>query len=335
MSDVSEPPDLPHRPTIYDVANRAGVSKSLVSLVLRDSPRVSPARREAVLAAITELGYRPSQAATALASHRTKSIEVLIDDYRNLWFVGLVHGMQAQMSAHGYYLTVTESRSNAELGQDGRTRPANHVDGLVIAAEPEPGLNPLVPTVVAGWRDNLPAGVDLVANDDEAGGRLAAEHLIALGHTEIGHLTGSGGAALHRRSGFAGALAVAGLVATVTGDGGTAEDDGYAAAVALFKERPGITAVFAANDTMALGALAAIRQRGLSVPQDVSLVGYDNSPLAMSRYLDLTSVDARNEAVGDAAARALLQRIENPAMAPRHTLIEPSLVVRSTTAARC
>src|SRR5664280_2670970 len=107
------------RPTIYDVARRAGVSKSLVSLVLQGSGRVSAGRRAAVLTAIDDLGYRPSRAATLLASHRTKSVEVVIDDYRNLSFVGLVTGIQSALSADGYHLTVTDRRLNAHLAEQG------------------------------------------------------------------------------------------------------------------------------------------------------------------------------------------------------------------------
>src|SRR5450755_69936 len=103
------------RPTIYDVADRAGVSKSLVSLVLQGSRGVSAARRAAVLAAITELGYRPNRAATELASHRTKSVEVVIDDYRNLSFVGLLAGISSELAGHSYHLAVTDTQLNAHL----------------------------------------------------------------------------------------------------------------------------------------------------------------------------------------------------------------------------
>ena len=188
------------------------------------------------------------------------------------------------------------------------------------------------PTVVAGWRTTIPAGADLVANDDEMGGRIAAEHLLTLGHRVIGHLTGTGGPAAHRRTGFVDHLASAGIEPDVAGTGrGTSEEDGYLAAGALLDHNSTITAIFAANDTMALGALAAIRQRGLTVPDDISVIGYDNSPMARSRYLDITSIDDRSEVVGAAAGRALLARFDDPDITPRQTLIEPSLVVRTTT----
>lgn len=324
------------RPTIYDVAERAGVSKSLVSLVLQGSPAVSEARRAAVLAAITELGYRPNRAATDLASHRTKSVEVVIDDYRNLSFVGLLAGISAELAGHGYQLAVTDTQLNGHLTRERQASIlSTNLDGLIIAGEPDGALLELWtgPTVVAGWRTIIPAGADLVANDDEMGGRIAAEHLMKLGHRIIGHLTGTGGPAAHRRTGFTDRVAAGGLEPHVTGTGrGTSEEDGYLAAGALLDLNSNITAIFAANDTMALGALAAIAQRGLTVPDDISLIGYDNSPLARSRYLAITSIDDRSEVVGAAAGRALLARFYDPTITPRQTLIEPRLVVRSTTA---
>ena len=329
---MAMPDGGPARPTIYDVARLAGVSKSLVSLVLQGSTKVSEPRRAAVQAAITELGYRPSRAATLLASHRTKSIEVVIDDYRNLSFVRLLEGLRSELTAHGYHLSVTDSR----IGQDGGGGVlSTNLDGLVIAAESADSLLEgwTGPTVVAGWRATIPGGADLVANDDELGARIAVDHLVHLGHRSIGHLTGSGGPAAHRRTGFLAAMAGAHLRGAVAGeDGGTAEEDGFRSAADLFDRFPDTTAVFAANDTMALGAFAAIRARGLQVPEDVSVIGYDNSPLAESRFLDITSVDDRSDVVGAGAGRALLSRFDEPARDPLRTLIEPTLTIRGTTA---
>ena len=323
------------RPTIYDVAKRAGVSPSLVSLVLQNPVRVSDRRREAVETAISELGYRPSRAATSLASNRTKSIGLVIDDYRNLWFVDLLRGMESALAEHGYQVMLADSRPGEHRikeAADGLL--AMHVDGLVIAAEPSASMlgGSGVPMVVAGWRDGVPAGADLITNDDDGGGALAAEHLLELGHTRIGHLTGSGGAAAHRRAGFRARLQASGAEPRIVGDaGGTSEEDGYASACWLLDHHPDTTAIFAANDTMALGALGATKARGLTVPADISVIGYDNSPLAKSRYLELTSVDNRSDLVGVEVAHALLARIQSPAGSPQRRLIEPALAVRGTT----
>lgn len=324
------------RPTIYDVAKHAGVSPSLVSLVLQNPARVSVKRREAVQAAISELGYRPSRAATALASSRTKSIGLVIDDYRNLWFVDLLRGMESALTEDGYRVMLADSRPGENRisdAVDGLL--AMHVDGLVVAAEP--GTSMLagvgVPTVVAGWRNGVPAGADLITNDDDGGGGMAAGHLLELGHSRIGHLSGTGGAAGHRRAGFANRLRDAGADLRLAGEGGgTSEEDGYASACWLLDHHPDTTAIFAANDTMALGAFGAIKARGLSVPGDISVIGYDNSTLAKSRYLELTSVDNRSDVVGVDVAKTLLARIGNRAMAAQKKLIEPMLVIRGTTA---
>ncbi|MGA8789875.1 MAG: LacI family DNA-binding transcriptional regulator [Paenarthrobacter sp.] len=324
------------RPTIYDVAKSAGVSPSLVSLVLQNPERVSEKRRESVRNAIAELGYRPSRAATTLASNRTKSIGLVIDDYRNLWFVDLLRGMESVLTEPGFQVMLADSRpgeNRIKEAADGLL--AMHVDGLVIAAEPGAAVlgGAVVPTVVAGWRHGVPAEVSLITNDDDGGGAMAADHLIHLGHRSVGHLSGSGGAAAHRRAGFQGRARQAGMDLVVVGEeGGTSEEDGYASACWLLDHHPGITAIFAANDTMALGALGAIKARGLAVPEDISLIGYDNSSLAKSRFLELTSVDNRSDLVGMEVARALLHRITGNAVETHRKLIDPSLVVRGTTA---
>lgn len=328
------------RPTLYDVAQRASVSKSLVSLVLRDPSKVSDRRREAVLAAMSELGYRPSRAATALASSRTHSIGLIIDDFRNLWFVDLLRGMESVLADRGYQVTLADSRPGTESIQEAvDSLLALHVEGLVIAAEPSDSMlagasapGSWVPTVVAGWRTGVPSGADLITNDDDDGGTMAVQHLLELGHTRIGHVSGCGGAATHRRDGYRNRMVDAGLEVRLAGEAaGTAEEDGYAGASWLLEHFPDTTAIFAANDTMALGVLGALKARRLSVPEDVSVVGYDNSQLAKSRFLDLTSVDNRSDLVGRDVARTLLERIQDPAMKPQKELIKPSLVVRGTT----
>ncbi|MFC6354522.1 LacI family DNA-binding transcriptional regulator [Luethyella okanaganae] len=323
------------RPTIYDVAHRAGVSKSLVSLVLQGSSRVSEHRRAAVQEAIDALGYRPSRAAAALAGNRTKSIGIVIDDFRNLWFVDLLEGVREVLRGPGFHVTVADAQLNSHLERspaDGFL--AANVEGLVIAGEPSlaAGAGYPVPTVVVGGRERGIPGADVVANDDEAGAALAVGHLLDLGHTRIGHLTGSGGAASLRAASFERTIRDAGLEPRISGHGQrTTEGGGYAGACELFERFPDTTAVFAANDIMAIGALAAIRERGLSVPRDVSVIGYDDSPLASARYLSLTSIDDGSVDVGREAARLLLARIEDGTREPERSLIEPRLALRDST----
>lgn len=327
-------PTAGSRPTIYDVAREAGVSKSLVSLVLNESPLVSAERREAVMAAIARLGYRPSRAAATLAAARSRTVGVLIDDYRNPWFVELLDGIREAVEPHGYQLALGEQRSaRGDEALDAFL--AGQADAVVIAAElahshPHLGL----PAVVVGGRDHDVAGADHVASDESAGVRLVLGHLHELGHRRIGHVTGRGGSARRRLQAYREVLAAVGEEARVAGaDLETNEEGGYAGTVELLRACPEVTAVFAANDTMALGARAALREAGREVPADVALVGYDNSLLARARYLDLTTVDSRNHAVGLAAGRALLRRLAEPASAEVRTIIRPSLVVRSSSGA--
>jgi DNA-binding LacI/PurR family transcriptional regulator len=327
--------EVPPRPTIYDVAQRAGVSKSLVSLVLQNAPQVSEKRREAVLSAIAELRYRPSRAASSLAGNRTRSIGVAIDDFENLWFVDLLRGMRRVLDESGLNVSVADRHLNAHLERD----PVDaflsmQVEGIVLAMDTGGSVPDFggVPVVVAGARDVVPPGADLVANDDAEGARLATQHLLDLGHRTIGHLTGAGGIAALRRASFEKAMAEAGLPAVVTGNGGTTEQDGYVATRSILDARPDTTGIFAANDVMLLGALAALHERGLSVPDDVSVVGYDNSPLAASHYLAFTTVDDRSLDVGIHAAEAILARQEEPHREPSRVLLSPVLVRRSSTA---
>jgi len=322
------------RTTIYDVAAAAGVSKSLVSLVLQGSPRVSPARRDAVQKAMSELNYRPSRAASALAGHRSRTIGVVVDDFRNLWFVDLLDGMREVFEPLGLTVTVADSAHESEGGLrviDNFV--ASKADAIVIACEPTEAMTVAqdIPIVIAGNRAVTIPRASVIASDDARGARLATRHLIDLGHIRIGHVTGDGGSAALRSSSYEATMLEAGLVPLVTrGSGRTNEPDGFLATRRLLEDDVRVTAVFAANDTMALGALAAIHDAGRRVPEDVSLIGYDNSPLASSEILRLTTIEDNSRDVGRLVAQtvdAALEGRESSDLA----LVEPRLVARSST----
>ncbi|WP_418515750.1 LacI family DNA-binding transcriptional regulator [Curtobacterium flaccumfaciens pv. flaccumfaciens] len=327
----------PRPPTIIDVAARAGVSKSLVSMVLRDDPGVSPARRSAVLAAVAELGYRPNRAAAILAGTRTRTIGVIVDDFRNPWYVPMLDGIREALAPHGLRLTLADTRANAHLDSSPFDDLVSlRVDGVVLAAEgfPDVVVPADTPVVIAGAREDVPGGLDVVASDEAAGGRLAADHLIGLGHRRIAHVTGSGGPAAVRRQATVAQLVASGIEPLVYGSGPTSETTGYEGMRLALREHPDLTAVFAANDVMAMGAIAAVQEAGLRVPQDVSVIGNDETPLAASPLLRLTTVDPHNDEVGRLAAARLVERIGAAAGTPTdpiRTLVPPTLVVRSTT----
>ncbi|WP_225825711.1 LacI family DNA-binding transcriptional regulator [Streptomyces naphthomycinicus] len=323
-------------PTIRDVAERAGVSKSLVSLVLRDSGPVRPEKREAVLRAVRELGYRPNAAARSLSEQRTRTVGVLLDDLRNPWFVELLDGLNSPLHAAGLNILLADARLNRRLGHD-LAEPFLDLgaDGLVVVGTvPDAGglgaLARRMPVVVAGAREAQPPGVDVVAGDDEQGARLATEHLLGLGHRRIGHLAGHGAVGALRRRGFEAAMREHGAEPLVE-PGDLTEEGGYRGTVRLLgrAERP--TALFAVNDMAAVGALSAAGELGLRVPRDLSVTGYDNTGIARLRHVWLTTVDTSPYEVGRRAARCLLDRFERPAAEGRVRLAAPTLEIRGTT----
>src|ERR687890_1777516 len=202
-------------PTIRTVAARAGVSKSLVSLVLQNSQHVSEAKRQAVLKAVAELGYRPDPVARSLAERRTRSVGVVIDDLSNPWYVALLDGLRPVLHRHGLRPLLADGHTEPDAVQ---ALSDLRVDGLVLVGTPSPSaaeqvnaLGNQIPTVVAGTREPRLSAVDVVANDDYCGAQLATRHLLELGHRRIAHIVGEGEVGRLRRAGYEAALIDAGL----------------------------------------------------------------------------------------------------------------------------
>ncbi len=327
------------QPTIRDVAELAGVSKSLVSLVLRGSEQVRPERREAVLRAVRELGYRPNAAARSLSEQRTRTVGVLLNDLRNPWFVDLLDGLNSLLHDHGLHMVLADARLNRRSGQD-LARPFLDLqaDGLVVVGTlPDPAaLGPVaarMPVVVAGAREPVPTGVDVVTGDDERGARLVTEHLIALGHRRIAHLAGYGAVGELRRRSFEAVMRAHGSAGQASVEAGDmTEEGGFRAAVRLLSRRERPTAVVAVNDMAAVGALSAAEELGLRVPEDLSVTGYDNTSISRLRHLWLTTVDNAGHEVGRRAARCLLDRFDGAKATGRIHLATPTLEIRGTTA---
>lgn len=339
MVDRRTPVEEPgRRPTIRDVAQRAGVSKSLVSLVLQGSGNVSEGRRQAVLRAMEELGYRPNRIARSLSAPRTSTVGVLLNDLRNPWFVELLEGLTATVHAAGVSPVLADSYTDLRIGR--RSVDAlleQRIDGLVVVGTTTeaPGVEAAasagLPVVLAGTREPRLPRADVVVNDDEAGARQATEHLLSLGHHRIAHLQGPGEIAELRRAGYEHAMRTAGLEPCVV-TGGMSEESGYAAAHRLLTAPGRPTAILAFNDIAAVGVLSAVADQGLTVPGDVSVAGYDNTYLARIRHLSLTSVDNGNLAVGVQAGRFLLERLARPDLPARYHLVPTVLQVRGSTA---
>ena len=326
-------------PTIIDVARRAGVSKSLVSMVMRGAANVGAERRARVLAAAEELGYRPNAAARSLVRQRTNLVGILLSDLHNPYFTEVVEGIEEAASAADYRALITSgSRVQAREARALDTLLQLRVDGLILAGTVldsrsiRNAARTCPVTLVA--RATRAAGIDSVVNDDRAGAAMAVDHLRSLGHARIAHIDGGAGAgAASRRSGFLAAMRRHGLERSAQVVGGDFTEAGGAAGVeAVLAAGDPPTAVFVSNDLAAIGSLHALEAAGLAVPGDVSLVGYDNTGLAALGHIGLTTIDQPRHAMGMTGVELLLERVESGRTAPRHIVIAPRLVVRRTTA---
>jgi DNA-binding LacI/PurR family transcriptional regulator len=326
-------------PTIIDVANAAGVSKSLVSLVLRGAPNVSSERRKAVLQAAEDLGYRPNAVARSLVRQRSYLIGVMLSDLRNPYFTEVVEGIEEEAIAAGYRaLITTGSRLPAREAVALDALLQLRVDGLILAG-PVLDSSTIVSAgrsaaVVLVARSTRSRHLDSVSNDDKAGAAMAVHHLVQLGHRRISHIDGGVGAgSSSRRAGYLAEMRRHGLADGIEVIPGDYTENGGASGVDTLLRRPAIpTALFVANDQAAVGALHALEAAGLQVPGDVSLVGYDNTAVAGLGHIGLTTINQPRREMGELAVRLLMERVEQARHDPSHLVIAPSLVVRRTTA---
>lgn len=319
-----------------DVAARAGVSPATVSLVLRSAPGPSAATRERVLAAAAGLGYRPDRTASLLARRRTHLLGAVID-VRSAFHAELVEHLHDAAERMAYDLvlsTVTRSRDEAtaiETLVDFRCE-ALLLLGPRLPAGQLAALGSQLPVVVVGRRLRTP-GVDVVRSADDKGVELAVAHLAELGHRSVAFLDGGRGTiAADRRRGYRAGMRHQGLgdaVRVVPGD--STEAAGARAAAFLLAERTRPSAVVAFNDQCAVGLLDAFLRAGVRVPEDVSVVGYDDSPIARLAHVSLTTVNQNAHQQAECAVAAAVERLDGGRSAAREVVLAPHLVVRGTT----
>jgi LacI family transcriptional regulator len=329
---------------IKDVALRANVSVTTVSHVVNGTRFVSEDARSRVEEAIRTLGYVPSAVARSLKHNTTQSFGVLIPNNSNPYFAEIIRGVEERCYSAGYNLILCNS--NDDAGRQAnylKVLTEKRVDGLIFVAS---GSELEVASMLADVRMPLvlldrevpSLECDLVEVDHTAGGEMATRHLIELGHPKVACISGPPGLSpsSQRRAGWKRALAAAGIDRhegdLVRGD--FTARGGYLAMQTLLKRAQRPTAVFACNDLMAIGALAASHEAGIDVPDALSIVGFDDIALAAFSNPPLTTIAQPKVKIGTLAAELLLERVQTERAEPKRIILEPELVRRGSTAAR-
>ena len=334
-------PGRARRPTIFDVARSSGVSYSTVSRVVNGHVNVKPVTRERVQAAMVELGYVAHVTARALASGRTQAIGLLAQEIDNPFFSVVIKGVDQEVSVADYDLLLCTTHSRREKEAEYVARLSHGmVDGLLIV------LPTGLPEYVAQLRaerypfvlidhDSEAPGCTVVNAANRTGTKEGIAYLVGLGHRRIGFITGRPdvGATHERFAGYRDALAEAGLGVddelVVPGD--FLEPRGYVAATELLSMRRPPTAIFASSDAAAFGVLGAARAAGLRVPEDLSVLGFDDIVEASYVGAALSTVRQPLREMGRVAVQRLMSLLADPSQPATRVVMETELVVRQTT----
>ncbi|MFF7365688.1 substrate-binding domain-containing protein [Streptomyces sp. NPDC008125] len=331
--------------TITDVARHAGVSTAAVSKVLRNAYGVSGSMREKVTAAITELDYRPHAAARGMRG-RTYTIGVLLDNVRNAFFADILDGIRDELRQTEYTVLIGAAGFDPEdQAKTIRSMVDRQMDGLVLIAPGTARAEVLAtaattPTAVIGHHDTDDT-YDSVVDADDTGAGLVVDHLAALGHRDIALVSAPGTKAnqwkrtpeVVLRDGYLQAMERHGLTGHARVHHTAYSDEGgFKAGMTLLTAAHRPTAVMAGADVAALGIFRAAHELGLRIPEDLSLVGYNDTALAALAPVQLTSVDQAGYTMGSTAARMLVERVEGRRDRAMRTTMTPRLVVRTTTA---
>jgi LacI family transcriptional regulator len=330
--------------TIRDVATRAGVSSTTVSHVINDTRPVSADLRSRVEAAMAELGFQPNALARSLRRKRTHTLGLIVPDSANPFFAEVGRGIEDTSFANGFSVILCNSDGDPArelLYMDLLVQ--KQVDGVLFVPTGDQARLAAtlrtrnIPVVVID-RDVPDAPIDRVHIDNVAGGYLATRHLLDLGHRRIGYIGGPPhlSPVPHRNAGYRQALQEAGLTVDegLVIDGNFRDVGGYEGAQALLALADPPTAIFAGNDLMAIGALAASREAGVAVPDELSIVGFDDIHLAGYINPPLTTIAQPKYELGVIAAELLFARLAQSDLPPQRRLLQAQLVVRQSTARR-
>lgn len=329
--------------TIYQVSELAGVSLATVSRVMNNNPRVSDATRNKVLAAMDQLGYRPNSIAQSLASNRSNSVGILVSELHGPFYGAMLSGIENECRAAGKHVIIAAGHSEEASEIDGieflKSRSCDalilHVEAvsdeylLQLAADNTPIV--LINRFIPALADNC------ICLNNELGGYLATRLLLQQGHRQLAYIAGPAwkSDARERYAGHQRALAEAGLKQNpaLVAEGDFQEQGGAEALAQLLKQGMPFTGLICANDEMAAGAMAEARQQGISLPEQLSIVGFDNVIVARYVYPQLSTIDYPVEDMGRMAARWVLNHVyQQPGLALQN-LFEPTVVQRDSVLA--
>ncbi|WP_433478718.1 LacI family DNA-binding transcriptional regulator [Spirillospora sp. CA-142024] len=325
------------RPTLEDVAARAGVSRALVSIVIRGVAGASEETRERVLKAAAELGYRPDTRARLLARNSPRLLGVTFN-VQHAFHTDLIEGIYAAADDSDYEVVLSALTPRRDERRAVETLLGYRCDALIMLGPESPAtrldeLARRVPLIAVGRRLREPS-IDLVHTDEEAGMRQAVDHLVKLGHRDIAHIDGGRSPkATDRRRAYRAAMRRHGLggSARIVPGGQTAESGATAARLLLDGGEPP-TAVIAYDDDCAAGVLDSLLRAGVSVPRDVSVIGFDDSRLSRLSHVNLTTIGQDAGRMASLAVERAVARLSGDGGTDRDFVISPHLVVRGTTA---
>ncbi len=332
--------DTGRQPVMADVARLAGVSHQTVSRVLNDSPHVKEQTRDRVLAAIRELDYHPNSAARALVTRRSKTLGVVSFDTTLYGPASMLYGIEQAARSAGYFVSIASVRSlDARSVQDAVDRLRDQaVEGVLVIAPQTSSVGALaqvssaVPMVALG--SGAHGRISGAAVDNESGALAATRYLLELGHRTVHHVAGPANwlDAQARQAGWRTALESAGAPVPEVVPGDWSARSGYQAGLRLLAD-PEVTAVFCANDHMALGLLRALNEAGRGIPAAVSVVGFDDIPEASYFTPPLTTVRQDFGELGRRGLELLVAEVEHGSRGRDRVLVAPELVLRRSTAA--
>ena len=333
--------------TLKDVAKRSGVAIGTASAVINESLWVSEKTRHRVQKAIEELNYRPNQLARNLRTQRTNTIGLIVSDITNPFFPQIIRSIDAYARRNGYLIIVCDSNENSEIGLETfKGLLEQKVDGIIFVGGVVPEdelkkyINGKYPFIVVIERDYCIPEIRTVIVDSINGGYMATKHLLDLGYSPVGIITGPlEDKYIHgsfgRYEGYQMALKAYSISFdhTLVKQGDFTFNGGYLAMKKFFQEKSSIRAIFASNDIMAIGAMVAIKEQGLKIPEDIALVGYDDIPEASYTTPSLTTIKLPKIELGKIAVEILVNHLNGKKQVALKKVLSTELVVRQSCGA--